>query len=162
MELDELKAELEALHPASFRWALSCCRWNSQEAEDVLQNTYLKVLQGKARFDGKSTLKTWLFSVIRRTAAQQQRNTLFRSALLLRFLSEQSRNTPVGDGRLTPLKEALASLPARQRQVLELVFYQGMTIEQAAAILDVSLGTARTHYERGKKLLRQKLQGVKQ
>jgi RNA polymerase sigma factor (sigma-70 family) len=162
MELDELKAELEELHTASFRWALSCCRWNSQEAEDVLQNTYLKVLQGKARFDGKSTLKTWLFSVIRRTAAQQQRHTLLRSALLLRFFSEQRRDPPVGDGRLTPLKEALASLTARQRQVLELVFYQGMTIEQAAAILDVSLGTARTHYERGKKLLRQKLQGVRQ
>jgi hypothetical protein len=52
----EQERELEALHPAGFGWALGCCRWDHQEAADVLQAVYVKVLEGKARFDGRSSL----------------------------------------------------------------------------------------------------------
>lgn len=38
---------LEELHPASFGWAVQCCGGDRQEAEDVLQTTYLKVLDGR-------------------------------------------------------------------------------------------------------------------
>src|SRR6266702_1393591 len=65
--------DLEALHPACFGWALGCCGWNREEAEDVLQTVYLKVFDGRARFDGHSSLKTWLFAVIWRTAAERRR-----------------------------------------------------------------------------------------
>ena len=54
---EELKVEIERLHPASFGWALACCRGRRDEAEDVLQSVYLKVLDGKARFDGKSAIR---------------------------------------------------------------------------------------------------------
>jgi RNA polymerase sigma-70 factor (ECF subfamily) len=50
---------------------------------------------------------------------------------------------------------ALAELPVRQRQVLHLVFYQDLTIEEASRVLNISLGTARTHFERGKRRLRE-------
>ncbi len=69
MEIADLKAELEQLHSASFGWALNCCRRDADEAEEVLQTVYLKILEGKARFRGESSLKTWLFAVIRKTAA---------------------------------------------------------------------------------------------
>ena len=65
MNAGDLERELEALHRASFGWALGCCRWDHEEAADVLQAVYLKVLEGKARFDGRSSLKTWLFATIR-------------------------------------------------------------------------------------------------
>jgi RNA polymerase sigma-70 factor (ECF subfamily) len=48
-------------------------------------------------------------------------------------------------------------LSPRQRDVLHLVFYQEMTIEEAARVLHIPLGTARTHFERGKRKLRQQL-----
>jgi len=52
------------------------------------------------------------------------------------------------------LRRTLAKLPGRQREILHLVFYQEMTIEEAAKVLNVSLGTAHTHFERGKARLR--------
>src|SRR5204863_9434468 len=82
MQIAELKAELERLHSASFGWALSCCRRDHTEAEEVLQTVYLKILEGKARFGGESSLKTWLFAVIRKTAATEYRRRLLRSLRL--------------------------------------------------------------------------------
>src|SRR6266576_4573715 len=79
MEIADFKAELERLNGCSFGWALSCCRRDATEAEEVLQTVYLKILEGKARFRGESSLKTWLFAVIRKTAATEYRRRLLRS-----------------------------------------------------------------------------------
>jgi DNA-directed RNA polymerase specialized sigma24 family protein len=48
-------------------------------------------------------------------------------------------------------------LSPRQREVLHLVFYQDLTIAAAAGVLNISIGSARVHYERGKAQLRRLL-----
>src|SRR5207253_5787802 len=52
METEELRTRLAETHASSFGWTLACCRRDASEAEEVLQIVYLKVLEGKARFDG--------------------------------------------------------------------------------------------------------------
>lgn len=167
MDIRELKKELEALHGAAFSWALSCCAYEASEAEDVLQTTYLKIMDGRARFSGRSTVKTWLFAVIRRTAAQRRRRQAVRQRLGLKELraSEGSApaNTPEQQTEARRQQErvraALATLPARQREVLELVFYHELTVREAAGVMGVGLGTARIHYARGKQALLARLGG---
>jgi len=158
--LDEadLRDALEALHVDSFGWALSCCRRRRDEAENVLQLVYVKVLSGKAVFDGKSSFKTWLFAVIRKTAAHEYRMELFRRLRLSR-IPKPLDGKPDAEQRGVEmrLKEALGKLPARQREVLQLVFYHDLSIVEAAKVMGVGIGSARTHYERGKKQMRRRL-----
>src|SRR3989442_13654521 len=79
MEIAELKAELEKLHNSRFGWALSCFRRDRSDAEEVLQTVYLKIFEGKAVYRGDASLKTWLFAVIRKTAATEYRRKILRS-----------------------------------------------------------------------------------
>lgn len=151
----QLECALRELHPASWGWAMSCCHRNEQDAQDVLQKSYLKVLEGRARFDGRSAFRTWLFGVIRRTAQEHRRWSAVRS--LWSPLSGREASPSWGPEERfgahehgAALLEAQAALSVRQREVLHLVFYEEMSIAEAAQVLGVSVGTTRQHYERGK------------
>ena len=164
MDIAELKDELEKLHSASFGWALSCCRRDYAEAEEVLQTVYLKILEGKAQFRGESSLKTWLFAVIRKTAIGEYRKKLVRSLVFIGGLDRRNDSTPAADlpgadfEKLEIQKQfrvALAKLPPRQREVLHLAFYEDMSLSEAAGVMGISIGSTRQHYERGKRHLRE-------
>ena len=161
MEIAELKAELEKLHQASFGWALNCCRHNRAEAEEVLQTVYLKILQGKAIYRGESRLQTWLFAVIRKTAACEWRKRVLRTLIPIESTGDQPCSQPEIELERSEMQrrfqQALAQLPARQRETLHLVFYQDLSLSEAAEVMNISIGSARRHYERGKKRLRQTL-----
>lgn len=160
MDIAELKTELEKLHDASFGWALACCGRNRADAEEILQCVYLKILQGKARYRGESKLQTWLFAVIRKTAITERRKHYLRT---LRPIAGTDRKTdqrkPEDDLERSEIQrrfqQALAGLPARQRETLHLVFYQDLSLREAAEVMNISIGSARRHYERGKKRLRE-------
>jgi len=158
----EFQGELEQMHPASFGWALWCCNHRREEAEELLQTAYLKVMEGKARFDRRSSLRTWFFSVIRHTATEQRRRRWLREQILERWRSREPRPQPSANPEALAgetesrraLLGALQELPVRQREVLHLVFYQDLTVEEASRVLNVSVGTASTHFARGKVRLR--------
>jgi RNA polymerase sigma-70 factor (ECF subfamily) len=162
--------ELKVLHTDSFGWALACCAWHRDLAEDVLQEAYLRVLDGRADFNSKSSIKTWFFAVIRRVAADTQRTQKRRSILNLRMVADTLASgrdsvthtnpmieTLYEDETSRQLQHALMQLPQRQREVLHLVFYSGLTVEEAATTVQVTVGSARTHYHRGKERLLQLL-----
>lgn len=162
MDIPEIKKSLTEHHQAGFMWALRCCAGNAAEAEDVLQTVYLKVLEGRAKFGGRSAFKTWFFSVIFKTAADVRRKGYFRRMRLEKYQQEiavadssVSAETDEHEQALQALfKQALSELPQRQQQVLDLVFYHDLTIQEASEIMKISIGSARTHYDRGKKQLR--------
>lgn len=164
MSEEDIRGELEKLHAVSFGWALGCCRRNRDDAEDVLQTSYLKVLEGKARFRGTSSFKTFLFGVIVRTAAEYRRSRWLAGLRLDRW-RRAGRPAPASDpeqgalrsSEANRLARALERLPRRQRETLELVFSHDLTIEEAAVALGISIGSARVHYQRGKKKLSQVL-----
>lgn len=150
---------LEALHTDAWEWALFQCRYERDRAAETLQASYLKVVAGSARFRGESTLRTWLFGVVRLTALEQGRL--------------HARTRPVADDEAVPAEEvegsdwdpgraarvaaALAGLSFSQREVVYLVFDRGLTLAESANVLGMQLGTVRTHYDRAKRHLRKHL-----
>jgi RNA polymerase sigma factor (sigma-70 family) len=164
----ELKRELERAHADCVGWAMACCRRDRDDAEEVLQTVYLTVLDGRARYDGRSSFRTWLFGVIRLTAASERRKAWLRGLLLEREAGWEAGRGKRDAGLLAPdsfaapdsevehesrrngLRHALGRLAKRQREVLQLVFYHDLTVDEAATVMGVSVGSARTHYARGK------------
>jgi len=162
----DVQSELERHHAESYAWALTCCDFDSAQAEDVVQVVYLKVLRSEAVFRGRSSWKTWLFAVIRRTAAEERRRQLLRRLVLMKWgecaaptasLTESPDLVLERAQALGACREALRQLSGRQHQILHLVFYQDLTIEEAAEVMRLSIGSARTHYERAKGRLRELL-----
>ena len=155
----DLREALARIHPQAFAWAVRCCRHDRAEAEDVLHDAYMKVLDGRARFEARSSFTTWLLGVVRRTAQEHRRRRWLRVVRLEQWWWRQDDRRQVvpiepGDDRLGALRTALARLSQRQQEVLHLVFYQNLSIREAADVLAMPVGTARTHYERGKERLR--------
>lgn len=154
------RSALEAIHSQVYGWALSRCDFDHATAEDLMQQAYVELLSGNARFDNKSTLRTFVFSVVQNLARSRFRRVSSRLRLVKKYHREaivqsvETAEPPLDDG----VWRAVRALPARQRDVIELVFCRELTIEQASAVMGVTMGTGRVHYDRAKKALRERLQ----
>ena len=154
------RSALEAIHSQVYGWALSRCDFDHATAEDLMQQAYVELLSGNARFDNKSTLRTFVFSVVQNLARSRFRRVSSRLRLVKKYHREaivqsvETAEPPLDDG----VWRAVRALPARQRDVIELVFCRELTIEQASAVMGVTTGTGRVHYDRAKKALRERLQ----
>jgi RNA polymerase sigma factor (sigma-70 family) len=156
----DLTAEIAAIHADCWGWALACCGRNRERAHDALQRAYLRILEGKARYRGTSSFRTFVFGVIRMTAHEERRHERTVQPVATSPFEQLVDGAPLPDAatlaaeRRARLLRALAQLSERQREVIELVFYHDLTIEEAAAVMRVRVGSARTHYARGKARLR--------
>ncbi len=138
---DTIRAQLETLHPESFAWALVCCAHDPIDAEDVLQMTYLKILDDRARYAGRSAFKTWLFGVIRFTAREQRRWAWLRwlrrapiEDAELQHTSDASPDEAAARSEIVAqVQAACERLPARQREVIMLVFHHELALDEAMA-----------------------------
>ena len=151
------RSALEAMHGQVFGWALSRCNYEQAVAEDLVQQAYVELLTGKARFDGASSLKTFVFSVVQNLARSRFRRQATRLRLAGRVAAEPETVEPAEPTENEAVWQAVQKLPPRQRDVVELVFCRDLTIADAARVMGVSTGTGRTHYDRAKKALREKL-----
>lgn len=154
---ERLKRHLQNFHAESFAWALHCCYADRVAAEEVLQITYLKILERKAKFNEKAQFKTWLFSVIRFTAIDYYKQSK-RFQLLQKQPVETLEHETESVNYATILEQAINQLSPKQHQLLHLVFYQNLTIQEAAKVMQLQIGTARTHYKRGKIQVRKYLE----
>jgi len=147
----QLETFLRQYHREAFLWARQCCGFDGELAKDVIQQVYLKVLEGKAKLKAEDHPKTWLFSVIRFTAMDELRTKG-------KWLTVEIEEDMVWESEPTETEsheDLIRRLPKMQQEVLLMVFYHDMTLEEAAKVLQLHIGTVRTHYDRGKKKLKE-------
>lgn len=151
MNSQQLDHILKSHHREAYLWARQCCSFDEELAKDVLQQAYLKILEGKAKLKDESKSKTWLFSIIRFTAIDELR----KAGKVVPLHQDYDPIETTEEVDPTDYEAIIQLLPEMQREVILMVFYHHMTIAQSAETLQIAVGTARTHYERGKKKLRE-------
>jgi RNA polymerase sigma-70 factor (ECF subfamily) len=154
-------------------------------AEEVVQETWLAALQGIDRFEGRSSLKTWLFRIATnraKTRGVREGRQVAISALagpaepevpLERFLPPDDPRRPLGwaaPPRAWPeeqlisgetvqhVRDAIAKLPPAQRAVIGLRDIEGLSGDEVAAALDISAGNERVILHRARSRLRRDLE----
>ncbi|MCX4779975.1 sigma-70 family RNA polymerase sigma factor [Streptomyces sp. NBC_01264] len=129
-----------------------------QSAEDLTQETFLRALGSLHRFEGRSSARTWLLSIARRTVVDSLRHKAARPRIADRddwqTAAEQSQPRGVPgfeDG--VALAELLAAIPAERREVFVLTQLMGLPYAEAALMLGCPIGTVRSRVARARSSL---------
>lgn len=135
---------------------------NEQDAEDCLQDAFLKAYLAYGRLDGAANYRAWLYRIAGNTARTRLRGRLRTGTLLSENLTEtgdpieqQAHNRM----QFEAVNRAIEALPYKQRESLILRKYQELSYEEIGAILDTSAESARANVYQGLKKLRMQFEG---
>ncbi|MEV6286050.1 sigma-70 family RNA polymerase sigma factor [Kribbella sp. NPDC051770] len=126
-------------------------------AEDLAQETFLRALTSLHRFEGRSSARTWLLSIARRTVVDELRRRASRPRLadrdwLLAAEQSQPRDLPGFDDGIA-LAELLDQIPTDRREVFVLTQLAGVPYAEVAAHLGCPVGTVRSRVARARTTL---------
>lgn len=157
------KKLVEKYTDALFRTATGFVH-NRQDAEEIVQESFLRAYQSLAAFNGKSAFSTWLYRItvnhsINYIRANKRKR--FWSSLSQTFVSRSSDATP--DARMEQqeqrilIREAMETLPQKQRIAFVLSKYEELSQKQIAEVLNITEGAVEQLIQRAKINLRKKI-----
>jgi len=125
---------------------------NEELAQDVLQESFVKIWKKSDSYDpSKAKLFTWLFRITRNTAIDKLRSVNTKSDKEIQIDVSDVYN--VGVNSINPdfldLRENLAKIESKYQIVLDALFFQGMTQQEASDELDIPLGTIKSRLKIG-------------
>ncbi|AWM14854.1 RNA polymerase subunit sigma-70 [Flavobacterium sediminis] len=125
---------------------------NHDDADDVLQNTFLKIYQNLSNFKGESKLYSWMY----RIATNEALNFINQKARKNGTTIEEWQNKAInslesdtyydGDEIQLKLQKAIADLPEKQQLVFKMKYFQEMKYEEISEIVDTSVGALKASY----------------
>ena len=142
-------------------------------AEDLAQETFLRVFKSASRYKPKSTFKSWLYTIATNLSRNELRNRARRKTYYLEDLVDEDEDVYQSefliDTRLQPdilyekkerrqlIKRTLDQLPENQRLALTLVTYQELSYEEISEILNCSIGAVKSLIHRARQNLKKLL-----
>jgi RNA polymerase sigma-70 factor (ECF subfamily) len=139
---------------------------DEDQASDVAQEVFVKVYKSIEKFQGRSSLYTWIYRIAVNLAINRSKRDRFKRMVSLSELPRpRSSKTP------NPLEEleekelreridqAIRALPEKQKAVFILKYFENMTHQEIARIMDCSEGTAKANYFHAIRKLRKRLGG---
>ena len=144
---------------------------NRELAEDLFQETWIRVLERGHQYDGTHEFSTWLYAVARNLTIDYLRK---KSPLSLDGLMEDEEHAPLEPADTRPMawevvqqheqaeriNAELVSIPAEYRETVVLRFQEGLALEEIATITGAKLGTVKSRLYRGLNLLMGRLEGI--
>jgi RNA polymerase sigma factor (sigma-70 family) len=144
--------ELVAQYQEQLYWQIRKMVIVHDDADDVLQNVFIKIFKGVKNFKGDSKLSTWMF----RIAYNESITFLNKKGKSLQLSSQELQDHLMdkleadvyftSDEIQLALKKALAQLPDRQREVFNLRYYDDLQFKIIAKLLDLSEGAVKSTY----------------
>jgi RNA polymerase sigma-70 factor (ECF subfamily) len=163
-------ADFEQLAMPLFDSIYRFARWLAQddtEAEDLVQETYVKALAGFASFTPGTDFRAWMFRILRNAFLNSR--TGLRARMTVQLEPEEVEyvavdpHTPetfaLSSATQAGIQAALEALPPHYREAILLCDVEEMSYQEIAEVLDVPIGTVMSRLARGRKLLREKLVG---
>jgi RNA polymerase sigma-70 factor, ECF subfamily len=142
-----------------------------ERAEDIFQETWIRVLERGHQYDGKSKFEAWLFTIARHLVIDWQRQKKTQSLDAMTDpeegapfeIADESEPSPLGLVLTREQEEnvqaSLGQVPAIYREVLLLRFQEEMKLEEIAVVLETPISTVKSRLYRGIEALRGALHG---
>ena len=140
-----------------YRVALNGCK-NKYDADDVVQNTFIKLLKCKKQFDTDEHVRNWLIRV-----AVNECNSLWNSSWRKKVTSlDEREDEPVfTTPEKSELYDLVMKLPPKYRQVVYLYYYEEFSVKEVAEMVKISETAVQTRLQRARKKLKDQLGGRK-
>jgi RNA polymerase sigma-70 factor (ECF subfamily) len=144
---------------------------NRELAEDLFQETWIRVLERGHQYDGKHEFSTWLYAVARNLTIDYLRK---KSPVSLNGLMEDEEHAPLEPADPRPMawevvqqheqaqrvSAALLSIPTEYRETVMLRFQEGLALDEIATVTRSPLGTVKSRLYRGLNMLMARLEGA--
>ena len=141
-------------------WQIRKIVINHDDADDVLQNTFVKVFENIKKFKGNSSMYTWIY----RIATNESLNFINKKSKQMGISSEKFildkinllETDPYFEGDIIEIKlhKAIANLPQKQRIIFNMRYFDKMKYEKISEILETSVGGLKASYHHAKKKIK--------
>ncbi len=154
---DDIRRELIGLMPRLRRFAYALSG-DPQRSDDLVQEAFARALAHLDHFQTGTRLDSWMYQILRNVWLNQERAVRVRGTMVDLDHAPEIVGTDgrdVVETRLTldQVLRALSKIPQDQRELIVLVCVEGLSFKDAAAILDIPLGTATSRLARGRRAL---------
>lgn len=134
-------------------------------AEDIFQDVFIKVNQKLFTFEGNSSIKTWIIRITINTCKDYLKSAWSRRVVPMMeyqedaIVSDSDYEDVEKQDTKNLIKETVLSLPAKYKDVVLCVYFQDMSISEAAQTLNIAEGTAKSRLSRAREKLKSLLEG---
>jgi len=147
-------------------WHIRKILISHEDTDDVLQNVFVKIWQSFSEFRFDAKLYTWMYRIATNESLnflnEKRRNVCGNSDEISGFLENTLESDPYfsGDDIQRELQKAILTLSDRQRVVFNMKYFDDMSYEDMAQVLDVAVGTLKATYHNAVKKIEEKLKIV--
>lgn len=132
---------------------------STQEAEDILQEGFIKIFQNIKRFRGESSIGYWIKRIIINTALNHQRSKLYLYPMVdVDDLKEGMMSLSVDNLAVEDLMDLVQQLPTGCQVIFNLYAIEGYQHKEIAEMLEINIGTSKSQYARARKILMEQLE----
>ena len=151
-EQEQYFNELVRKYSEQLYWHVRAMVGSHEDADDLMQDIFIKVWNSLSRFRGDSDVFTWLWRIATNETLSHLRRARVREALSFVRIDESAERIsdpdPWFDGNeaLRALRKAIAALPDKQRLVFTMRYYEELSYEQISEITGTSEGALKASY----------------